>query len=489
MQRIWSATVVLVLLAAGRFTASAQMPLTFTEPYLLTLQPAHEMNVCWITSEPVTKAYVEYGLTPQYGSRVEADQYRLEGLKKSKDAATDYNPNPDQNPDLEAYQQIATLRGLKPGQVYYYRVVTKAGQRAKTGAGYYFRTAPRANSPVSFVLLSDLQQKPQILSTVKLAGQTHPDFIIYNGDMQNAPWKSGEWFPVPGVYINPAESGKEWFTAMQQVAEGASLLQYAPIFPTPGNHEVSDQRVLSEKLMAVDHSKFNLKIYMQIFRPLYPEQQYGVGGKHWYSADYGSTHIVSLSVLRWHPWDGYEYPGWQIYEDLRPGSAQHDWLLRDLSENKAKHTWVTMHWHMLNRGTDGWIPFATPQPDPTNTAKVVYPEPDYCFNILKPIFETYGVNAVSYGHSHVYERYQVNGVNYIEAASMGNDYRVANDPYHPSGLKPVIEENRFRSFLSVRTGPSMGLKAAGVQASVEADGVGYVGRIFDTFEIAPPGRR
>lgn len=54
--------------------AAEQMPLTFTEPYLLTLSPREEMNVCWLTSESVVEAYVEYGV-PAHAT--EAESMRL----------------------------------------------------------------------------------------------------------------------------------------------------------------------------------------------------------------------------------------------------------------------------------------------------------------------------------------------------------------------------------------------------------------------------
>jgi hypothetical protein len=42
--------------------------------------------------------------------------------------------------------------------------------------------------------------------------------------------------------------------------------------------------------------------------------------------------------------------------------------------------------------------------------------------------EKHGVDAVSYGHTHVYERYRIYGIQYIEAASNGNNYLSPNDP-------------------------------------------------------------
>ena len=103
--------------------------------------------------------------------------------------------------------------------------------------------------------------------------------------------------------------------------------------------------------------------------------------------------------------------------------------------------------------------------------------------MLRPIYETYGVDAVNFGHSHVYERYQINGVNYIEAASIGNNYRGTGDAYHFSGNLPVVEENNFRSYMLVHVGEE-GVTARGIQASVEDNGIGYIGRVIDNFTIA-----
>ena len=104
---------------------------------------------------------------------------------------------------------------------------------------------------------------------------------------------------------------------------------------------------------------------------------------------------------------------------------------------------------MVNRGDDGYYPVSVAVEDPENPGKAIYPDGDYCWDVLRPIYEAYGVNAVNFGHSHVYERYLINGVNYIEAASIGNNYRNTADPMHFSGNEPIIEENNFRSFMRV----------------------------------------
>jgi hypothetical protein len=448
---------------------------TYTEPYLVAPAPSKAMSVCWITSAPAQRSYVEYGRACGFGKVERAATYPLTGLK-TVDAGGAYTV------PLEAYQQVATLSHLQPDTRYFYRVVTSGGGVREVGARYYFHTAPRDGERVRFALLSDLQLKTQITSTVKQVGQRDLDFILYNGDLQNTPYKAGEWFTVPGT---TEQDDKRWFNVMQQTGDGCRLLQYVPIYPTPGNHEVDNQAMLTTKALA-DPTDMTLSIYMQLFRPLYPAQESAFGGKHWYQADYGDMHIVSPSIFRWYAWQPQEAPGWPLYDDIAPGSVQYRWLKRALADaGRRQHTWVTMHWHMLNRGADGWTPYSNPVASLLDPAAVTYPTPDLLYNEVKPLFEKYDVDGVSYGHSHVYERYLVNDVDYIEAASIGNNYRGVNDPYHPSGNVPVVEQNGFRSFLVVSSDRCKGLTAQGIQASVEADGVGFVGRVFDSFTLDP----
>jgi len=142
-----------------------------------------------------------------------------------------------------------------------------------------------------------------------------------------------------------------------------------------------------------------------------------------------------------------------------------------------------MHWHMVNRGDDGYFLTSAPVADPNDPEKAIYPDGDYCWDVLRPLYEAYGVNAVNFGHSHVYERYLINGVNYIEAASIGNNYRAGNDPFHFSGNMPLVEENQFRSFMLVNVSED-GMVGKGIQASVEDNNIGYIGRVLETFSIA-----
>ncbi len=461
--------------------------LQYTKPYLLTLHPAEEMNVVWLNKDTGT-GIVEYGETEALGKTIRAVEYEIKGMKISArpdtyypedrsaypEALYPYMADPAQNPDLKVFQQIATLKGLKSDTVYYYRTTTEIGGKKQISKIYNFKTAPLDGKDFTFALISDLQLKMESPATVKQIGQQKPDFIIYGGDIANVPWMAAEWFPVEGSYINEAERGKTSFEILQQEEDGAELLQYTPIFPVPGNHEVDDQRIFFDKATVTSGKPWSLSIYMQLFRPLYPDQEYGPGGTHWYSVDYGDLHIAAISAFRYQAWDGFEAPGWFVFDDLSADGKQVTWLKEDLEKSNAPYKWVNMHWHMLNRGHDVHFPYSTPVIT-GNTAS--YPEGDWTWNVLRPLFENTGVNGVCFGHSHVYERYLINGVNYIEAASIGNNYRAEDDPLHPSGIVPVVEQNQTRSFM-ILTKDSTGLSAKGYIASGPETGT-----VFDNFYL------
>ena len=458
---------------------NVEIPLTYTDPYLVSPSPRGSMYICWLTSKPTVNSYIEYGIEPQALMRKKAATYEIEGLK-TVDASGQYRL------PLRVYQQIVHLEDLQPMTRYYYRAISEGKARRKETPGYHFRTAPPPGTPVKFILLSDLQLQPQTPSTVRLAGEQGADFIVYNGDLVNDPIRAGEWFSLPGT---PEIDERRWFNVMQQTAGGCRLLQYTPIFPCPGNHEIDDQRTMTDKTFA-RRDAMSLRIYMQLFRPLYPEQEYGPNGRHWYSMDYGDLHLVSLSAFRWFAWPAHEKPGWFLFDHIGKGSAQYEWLKEDLiTAQRRKYIWVSMHWHVFNRSQATRVPFTQPISLAGNPAREIYPqEEDYVLRDLKPLWEKYAVHAVSYGHAHVYERYTSNGIQYVEASSIGNTYRNGKDPTcsGQEGGKycPFVDRCGFRSFVAVSLEPE-GLIGRGIQASVEANGTGHLGRVFDSFFMAP----
>ena len=273
------------------------------------------------------------------------------------------------------------------------------------------------------------------------------------------------------LWQEPDAAKRAFFPCMQQ-QNGARLMQYCPTFFCPGNHEVDDFRVGTDPVFTWNADNWHFSIFMQIFRPLYPKADYSLSGKRWYSADYGDLHLVSLSIQRWALWGAYEAPGWRLVDPISPNSPQIRWLTDDLAACRSKYRWVIQHWHILNKGTD--VQPNLCQPQLAEDGSVSYP--DDGGSALMALYSRFGVNAVTFGHSHVYERYYYHGCHYIEAAYLGVCCRERNAPLHPSRLQPLVEDNSRQSFLIVDCDES-GLHARGFY-SAEAP------ILFDEYQIA-----
>jgi len=89
--------------------------------------------------------------------------------------------------------------------------------------------------------------------------------------------------------------------------------------------------------------------------------------------------------------------------DIGAGSAQVNWLQQTLSDAQSdpdvRHVFVFLHHGPYDSGAHG----------PNTEAQ----------DVLVPLFETYGVDAVFSGHDHDYERSTVNGVKYVVTGGGG----------------------------------------------------------------------
>ncbi|NMD38506.1 MAG: hypothetical protein GYA87_07500, partial [Christensenellaceae bacterium] len=122
MKKLLVALLLLCVLLPGAVAEEQAPSLTYTEPYMVTLNPDNEMNIIWLTKEPC-EGSVEYGLTPVMGEVATAEQFEIKGFRTSI-TPEGYDAEPTNNPELPVYQLIAKLENLQPGQVYYYRVTT-----------------------------------------------------------------------------------------------------------------------------------------------------------------------------------------------------------------------------------------------------------------------------------------------------------------------------------------------------------------------------
>ncbi len=450
-----------------------------TQPYLLTLNPSSEMEILWIQREPI-QSFVEYKIENDENTyTIEAQCFELTGLRLPV-SEEGYSYIVETNPYTTFWQCVAKIEGLDYGQKVFYKCISGESV-TKT---YSFKTAPIIGEPYRFAQLSDLQSYPGSDKIIKEIAAEKPDFLLYSGDLITIASQATDWFDLEEPWQNESVATCAFFPCLQQ--EGVELLQHCPIFVCPGNHELNNLLPLVNPEQSVYLHNYNWEIFMQLFRTYYPCDDTSVTGKRWYSVDYSDMHIISLSVHRWFTWDAYSAPGWKLVDSFLPDTPQGEWLINDLKSAKARFKWVIIHWHLLNKGTD--VQPNLCDPDVDENGNVTYPF-DGC-EYLIDLFSQYGVNAVSYGHSHVYERYFTKGTHYIEAANFIRCLRKENAPNHPSGRLPVVEDNSKNSFLIINR-KNDGLHASGYYASsmnndvkTGKDETGKDLRIFDHYIIS-----
>ena len=410
-----------------------------TQPYLLSLHPDREMHILWIQPEQ-TDCYIEYGYTEALGNRAEVNCYEITGLRGPQ-ADGAYGTSPKGHPKISVWQYIGKLTDLIPGKTVYYRCCY-GNECTKT---YFFRVAPPAGEDYTFAQISDLQLLPNCDTTIHQIGCFHPDFILFSGDATYNAWQIEQWFDLDVPWQTEETKRKAFFPCMQQ-ENGARLMQHAPLFFAPGNHEPDFMWCCYGVPFDQTAGLWNWSIFMQLFRPLYPDTNWGEGGKRWYSANYADLHITSLSVNRQSNYLPIRKNAWLQLDPIGPGTPQLEWLKADLAQDNAKFKWVIQHFHILNKAWDAQFNLCPPVLD--ENGEPTYPE-DYG-QMLIDLFSEHKVNAVSYGHSHVYERYFTKGTHYIEAAYLSKTFADPEMPPHPSGLLPVFEDNSRRSFVIFR---------------------------------------
>lgn len=322
---------------------------------------------------------------------------------------------------LGSYLHEVTITGLQPNTRYAYRLSSN-GTHSEP---YDFKTAPVAGSPVSFLAISDAQMKPDLPMTVAAIGKlVQPDLIIFSGDLIDEPDRVPDWYGGERSFFDV-------FTGRQP---GAPLLQKIPLFPSLGNHEYGEA---PRSASSLDETA-SLQTYTALFN--LPNNE------RYYSHDYGNVHFIHLNIARQWTSDAATKPQWILGDPITPGSAQYQWLVKDLAQKRQPWTVVSFHQPMLGQGHNTSPNFCNPVQK--NDGTYEYPR-DVLYDDLRPLFEKHGVNLVIWGHSHVYEHYHVNGIHYLEASGIGNTYGLPTQ--EPHGLTPVYQNSADRSFAFIQT--------------------------------------
>lgn len=288
-----------------------------------------------------------------------------------------------EQPSLTTEHSV-TLQFLNPLTEYFFAVGDENGMLSGGDSSHRFTTWPENNAdvPVRLWAIGDFgkgnsEQAAVTQSFLNEVGEDMPNFWIWLGD--NA-YDSG----------TDAEFSNKVFGTNYQ-----SLFTRMPFLPTPGNH---DYLSIMTPVLTINPANHDGPYYQIVDVPTNSEMGgYPSGYELFYSYDYGNVHFLSLnseigSIFT----SSHDWVGASPFNSFS-SSPFTQWLHNDLQANDKP--WVVAYFHQPPH-TDGshdsdafWEVFMEAMRE----------------NIC-PILESYGVDLVLSGHSHVYERsYLING--------------------------------------------------------------------------------
>ena len=461
---------------------AAPAPTLLSDPFL-QLPTDSSVQVVWFTEFEGTGHTVEYGkkLTAK------ATTIQLSRTREDSDSRVPGRPYAGLS-RREIWRHQATIIGLKPGDRLPYRVISRdANGQTATSDIFTLAATPPTGQPLQILLTSDHQLKPLTPANLQKVEETvgRVDAVFFAGDLVDHADRASEWFDdAKGGGFFPSLQGRAQQTLTRgDVATtytGGALIQHAPIFPAIGNHEVMGRysdtepintqftntlpRQLVEQFYPAaadadterwikDHS-FNTDTYEEIFSLPTAQLSDGRETQAYYAVSFGDVRLVSLYVTQvWRSpaltpdtkgryreqQNAIEDPkawgyGQHIFEDIRQGSAQYQWLKQELASEafqSAKYKIVMLHHPPHTLGGNIVPAFTDPVPVENRAAdgtlqsiQYEYPKADdYLIRDLEPLLASADVQLVFYGHSHLWNRFvSPGGMHFLETSNVGNTY-------------------------------------------------------------------
>ncbi|MBL0340369.1 MAG: metallophosphoesterase [Bacteroidetes bacterium] len=253
-------------------------------------------------------------------------------------------------------EHIIQLTGLSPSTTYYYAIGSESEiLQGDSLNSFITAPAPGIFSPVRIWATGDFgsgsQMQRDVRDAYKNYSQVTTNLWIWLGDNAYASGTDSEYQSyVFDVY--------------------PEQLKQFPLYPAPGNHDYGNIGYLSAASFT---NNFN---YFSIFTVPQNGEAGGIpsGTPKYYSYNYSNIHFISLDS----------------YGALNtPGSPMYEWLVKDLSTNSQRWTIVYFHHPPYTKGTHN-----------SDTEMELIDMRTH----LVPLLETFKVDLVLNGHSHVNER-------------------------------------------------------------------------------------
>ena len=484
----------LLLLTRQAAHPTPMSPTLLTDPFLQNPTPT-SIQVIWFTEFEGTQHRVEYG------NALTAPATTTRLTRTAEDPASNIPQPPSQLTPRPIWRHAATLTGFTPGQRLPYRVISQhPNGQSITSRPFTLAATPPPGQPLKILLTSDHQLMPLVPANLqKVAETVGPalDAVFFAGDLINHADRASEWFDdASGLALFPNLQGNSQYNLEKAgtttTYQGGELIQHAPLFPIIGNHEVMGRYSTTEPINAQfvntlprdvvsdfypqpapasakkesekwieDHS-YNTLTYREIFSLPTTQLPNGRETTEYYAVTFGDVRLVSLYVTQiWRPTDlspttkgryrerqsdladpktwGY---GQHIFEPIRQGSDQYNWLQQELASDdfkSAKYKLVMLHHPPHTLGGNIVPAFTDPVAVKSYTSdgslqavQYEYPQSkDYIIRDLVPLLEAANVQLIFYGHSHLWNRFiSPNGTHFLETSNVGNSYgaHLADNP-------------------------------------------------------------
>lgn len=291
------------------------------------------------------------------------------------------------NSSIISTEHSITLDQLSSNTKYYYSIGI-SGYVLQGDSNNYFFTAPDVGSlqPVKFWVTGDFGNG----STAQAAVRNSFTNYTLNENINGWLWLGDN------AYNNGADQDYQ----LKVFDVYNSIFKNIPVFPTPGNHDYAQSGYQSVSSLGVDFPYFNIFTLPS-----------AAGTEKYYSTDYANIHFISL--------DSYG-----SYNNS--SSAMFNWLRDDLENNTQQWTIVYFHHPPYSKGSH----------NSDKETELI----DMRNNII-PLLESYGVDLVLSGHSHIYERsYFIKDHKGLESTFNSSLYPVGN--IVQAGGGPYIKTSR-----------------------------------------------
>lgn len=443
----------LVFAALSFQSMSAEQSAFKVKPYLQN-PTTHSMTLMWVSTDR------SKGLVNVSGS----DYDNTYSSQRKLANELNYYPTEAQkffdkaNEPKTPYIHSVKIEGLKPGTEYQY--VVEQGDDSFTAT---FKTAPKNDSAVRFVVYSDSETEPESTGKTRRWSEPYGDFdrqyvvdqtVGYQENIRIIAKRQPDFIAIAGDLVESGNEQRDWDEFWRHNAgEFSQVASYTPILPAIGNHENYPGPDGGMKEYDTELALQAIARYKAYFDLPDNGASAEVFKERYYRVDFGPVTYITLDTSDGKKDKSPQDTNWRLpglnAPDFNPGSEQYQWLEEQLADaaKTSQFTFVQFHHVPYSVGPHGF---------PTGSGGFENGQDNQSgvpVRVLTPLFKKYGVDAVFAGHDEMYERSHVDGIHFYDIGIGGDGLR---GPYFGKDGKYAVKmDNPHQQFLAHLDAPEV----------------------------------